>query len=325
MSDPKSKPLSPGRSDVRFDFVDRLPGNVPPVEQPPTSMFPFPPPVGPADATYYFPLPLEGCCPTGVFFPDGYGYPDKINVIIYFHGHKAGEFETIDQYWKGLHNIRLREDINATGKKVVLIAPTMGPAPGSGLNKDMGIFRNLGGGDGFLEEVRQWIGKYVPQYSSRKAIPGIGNIVLAGHSGAGGILLQQAKSMRSHICEVWGFDSMYGMGWRIIGKDKKNKNIYQKIDVPGGWRDTAASHSGIEIDTSGFFPTIRFRPATKFYFYWAGSSVHTNAQALAEKVKEWGLTNVTIEANVHTGGSWAVHFESITANFKKRVTAAQCF
>ena len=261
----------------------------------------------------------------GLLSDRDYNYPDKINVIVYFHGHKAGEFETIDQYWKGLHNIRLREDINESRKKVVLIAPTMGAKPGSGLNKDMGIFRNSGSGDEFLNEVARWIGRYVPRYSSRKVIPGIGNIVLAGHSGAGGILFQQAKTMRSHICEVWGFDSMYSMGFRIVGRTKLGKDMYQKIDVSGEWRDTATANNGIEFDTSGYFPVLRFRPATKFYFYWAGSSVKAHALELEAKLKEWNINNVKIEANVHTGGSWAVHFETITENFKKRVTAAQCF
>ena len=40
--------LKKTRTDVRFDFVDKLPTDVPPIEQPPTSLFPFPPPVGPA-------------------------------------------------------------------------------------------------------------------------------------------------------------------------------------------------------------------------------------------------------------------------------------
>src|SRR5262245_62445068 len=115
----QQKQSKPVRTDVRFDYVDKLPANVPPVEKQPTSLFPFPPPVGPAEATYYFPIPLDKCSPTGVFFPAGYGFPCTMNVIVYFHGHKLGEFETINQYWGGnLHDIRLREDINATGKQV---------------------------------------------------------------------------------------------------------------------------------------------------------------------------------------------------------------
>lgn len=76
----QSQTKPPARTDVRFDYVDKLPPGVPPVEKQPTSLFPFPPPVGPAEATYYFPIPLEGCNPTGVFFPIGYSFPCTMNV-----------------------------------------------------------------------------------------------------------------------------------------------------------------------------------------------------------------------------------------------------
>lgn len=36
-----------------------------------------------------------------------------------------------------MHGIRLRENINAAGKQVVLIAPTPGAKPGSGANDDI--------------------------------------------------------------------------------------------------------------------------------------------------------------------------------------------
>jgi hypothetical protein len=274
--------------------------------------------MGPAEVTYYFPIPFDKCNPTGVFFPAGYGFPGTINVILYFHGHKLGEFETINQYWSGnLHHIRFREDINDTGKQVVLIAPTMGAYPGSSLNADMGIFQQAGAGDTFLAEVAKWIGKYVPQYASRSLTPSIGNIVLAGHSGAGGILSQQAKTMKSPICEVWGFDSMYGQG-----KDPATKKA---IDVPGEWETTAESHAQPTPDISfeyGIIPTLKLRQATQFYFYWAGSGPGANSKDLQERVREAGLNNVHVEANVHTGALY--HFETLTANFKKRVAAARC-
>lgn len=322
MGDPRKPatraPQPPPRTDVRFDFVDKLPAGVPPVEYPPTSMFPFQV-LGPGTATYYFPIPLDRCNPTGVFFPEGFRFPDKINVILYFHGHKLGEFKTINQYWAGeLHSIRLRHDINEAGKQAVLIAPTLGEFPGSSLNPDMGIFRQPGGGDVFLAEVARWIRKYVPQYVAKQVTPQIGNIVLAGHSGAGGILSQQAKTMKSHICEVWGFDSMYGQGYEGQGKNAK------PIDVPGNWTKTATEHHTLEFDSLwGVIPLPKLRPTTRFFFYWAGTSPGANARDLQERVRKAGLSNVTIEANVHTGGKY--HFHTLTANFKKRVAAASCF
>jgi hypothetical protein len=322
MGDPKKARTSakPPSSAIGFDYRGKLPNGVPPVELPPTSMFPYQPKIGPGTATYYFPINMSKVSPTGVFFPANYAFPSTMNVILYFHGHKQGDFKTINQYWGGnLHNIRLREDINETGKQAVLIAPTMGEFPGSVLNPDMGIFRDPGGGDAFLGEVAQWIGKYVHQYRDKGITPGIGNVVLAGHSGAGGILSQQAKSMKSNVCEVWGFDSMYGQGY--IGKGKQAK----PIDVTGNWRDlaTASQQPTLEIDFVGILPVPKIKPSIKFWFYWAGGSPGTNSQLLQDKVKAAGLTNVHVEANGRLGGKF--HFDTITRNFKTRVAKASCF
>ena len=334
MTDPK-KSAPPARTDVRFDFVDKLPKNVPPIEQQPISLFPFPPPVGPAEATYYFPIQVmpKGNNATGVFFPSGFNFPNKINIILYFHGHKAGEFSTINEYWSGkLHNIRLREDINATGKQVVLIAPTLGAKPGSGINADMGIFGKAGGADDFLAEVVKWIGKYVPQYVTKKKDPEIGNIVLAGHSGAGGILSQQVKTMRSSICEVWGFDTLYGQGYRkSIANGKKKEEV---IDVAGEWLDSAFRHNSLEFELGSTWlaipiPIPKLRPTAQFYFYWVGPDdpVKGRSLDLQERVRKMGLHNVTVIESATVGGkkySWENHFGTVTINFRRRVAAARC-
>ena len=115
---------------------------------------------------------------------------------------------------------------------------------------------------------------------------------------------------------MWGFDSMYGEGWA----DKAHK---QAIDVAGNWVATAAKHQKIEIENVGIIPLPKLRPTTWFYFYWAGSGPGANAKDLQERVRKQGITNVTIEANAHVGGAY--HFETLTANFKKRVAAARCF
>jgi hypothetical protein len=310
MSVKTSSPKRPAQTDVRYDYVDTLPPGIPPVEKEPTSD-------GPGEATYYFPVPLDGCNPTGVFFPTGYSFPCTMNVILYFHGHMLGEFKTINEYWDGsLHDIRLREDINASGKQAVLIAPTLGEFPGRSLHKDMGIFSQAGAGDDFLAEVARWIGKYVPQYTARKLKPGIGNVVLAGHSGAGGILSRQAKTMQSRVCEVWGFDSMCGQASDPISK--------KPIDVADDWRETAAARHKLAFDNAwGLFPYPRPRPSTWFHFYWAEASSGVHSRDLQERARQWGLTNVTVEANTRLGGEY--HFDALTSNFKKRVAEARCF
>ena len=70
---------------------------------------------------------MDGCNPTGVFFPQKFGFKGDIDVILFFHGFKQDEFlkvKTIDYYWSGrFQDITLREDVNASGKSVVLILP----------------------------------------------------------------------------------------------------------------------------------------------------------------------------------------------------------
>lgn len=333
---PQKKPTKAAptpRTDARFDYVDKLPGSVPPIEHPFSASRPsdF---AGPAEATYYFPIPVmpTGDNATGVFFPRGFGFPDMLNVILYFHGHKAGEFKTINEYWSGkLHNLYLREDINATGKQVVLIAPTMGAAPGSSLNAGMGIFANPGAADDYLAEVVRWIGKYVPPYVKKGSAPKICNLVLAGHSGAGGILSQQVRTMRSRVCEVWGFDTMYGQGSRLI--DVRGKKRAVTIDVVGEWLESALSHHTIvgfqSIPGMLSIPIPQVCPTTQFYFYWVGHNdpVKGRTLELQRKVRERGLHNVEILESSRVssvGYDWENHFGTVTQNFKRRVAAAQC-
>jgi hypothetical protein len=280
-----------GHSGVHFDYADQLPCGVPPFEQNrPGSVTPFPGPAGageagPAEATYYFPIPRPGCNPTGVFFPFGFFFQPVIDVILYFHGFKLGEFQTINQYWKGgVHRIHLREDTNRSGKSVVLVAPTMGERPGSKNVGDMGIFARPAGADDFLAEVVRWIGKYVWQYASRRLTPSVRNVVLAGHSGAGVILGTQARGMTTPVREVWGFDSTYSQG----------KPFHR--DVVADWLAAA-----------------KLRPATKFFFYWGTSGPGGNAEALR------GHPSIKVEETVHD------HFGVLTRNFFKRVQAASCF
>lgn len=331
---PQRKPATP-RTDARFDYVNALPRNVPPIEQPFSASSPsdF---AGPAEATYYFPIevmPQGHDNATGVFFPAGFKFPDTINVILYFHGHKAGEFKTINEYWSGkLHNLYLREDINATGKQAVLIAPTMGAAPGSSINAGMGIFAKPGAADAYLAEVVKWIGKYVPQYVQNKKAPRVGNIVLAGHSGAGGILSQQVRTMHSPVCEVWGFDTMYGQGSRVIDVKGKKKEV--PIDVAGEWLESALSHHtlvGFQLAPGVIpIPIPKLRPTTQFYFYWVGHNdpVKGRSLDLQERLRKLGLQNVEILESARVSGKaydWDNHFGTVTQNFKRRVAAARCF
>lgn len=306
-------PSPPPRSDIRFPYLAQLPSNVSPIEAPFSQNYPSQV-IGPPTITYYFPIPLDGCNPTGVFFPEKFGFKKQIDVILFFHGFKQGEFlkiKTINYYWSGrFHDLTLREDVNASGKSVVLIAPMLGDRPGSVQQADMGVFRNPGGGDEFLEEVCEWMRDYVHQFNKQK--PSVRNVILAGHSGAGVILDIQARSMKANVCEVWGFDSLYGQG--AFGRD-----------VVQDWLTAA-----------------KLRPGARFHFS-STSETSGNALEIEKLARKNGLNTFSIEvfkgASASLPGkrspasrwnefmiahdsSW--HYETITKNFLTRLKSAGC-
>lgn len=218
-----SLPTCPATSSPPPDYSKQLPRGVPPVERAPTSMFPYQK-LGPADTTWYFPIDvgLRKFKVTGVFVPKNFTYSETVDIILYFHGNKLGEFSTINEYWQGnLHKILLREDLNGAGKGAVLVAPTLGENPGHGLsgNDDLGNFGKPGAAKAYLDEVVQWLGAYDPHYAIRPSGPGsntvkpvcpkVGKIILAGHSGGGSPIHVQMESLKASLCEIWCFDVVY--------------------------------------------------------------------------------------------------------------------
>jgi hypothetical protein len=308
-----------------LDYVKQLPAGVPALERPPSpggTVAPIVPkshgwkgplPNGPADITYYFPLPLMKNKPVAVFFPKGFfptqsrisPPPASIDVVLYFHGFKLGEFKHINKYLSGqLHGIQLREDINFNHKHPVLIAPTMGEYPGSASQpEDWMIFGKPGGVETFLAEVLRWIAKYVPEYSERCMAPIIRNLVLAGHSGAGAILSTQMMNIQRTVSEVWGFDSLYGGA----GPDIKKGVTVLDSGVVNDWVTLASANRN-----------------TKFFFHWGTSPLRANATKLDDIAKDPGLGNLKVMETKAPAGiatdSGEHHFAVLTENFSTRVS-----
>ena len=68
---------------------------------------------------------------TGIFIPENYVPQAEIDLILYLHGHKSsipGSDALIAQYWDGKKHpeFALREEVNASKKNVILVAPTLG-------------------------------------------------------------------------------------------------------------------------------------------------------------------------------------------------------
>ena len=173
---------------------------------------------------------------TGVYVPEKLSPRGKVNLILYLHGNKlrvVNAKDTIEEIWgkdagekTGKLVFPLREDLNESGKQFILIAPTLG-AQDQGIGE---IGTNL---DFYLEQVMLAL----VAYGGFPDLP-VGDIIIAGHSGAGGRMLALASgtnSYKNNIKEIWGFDTL------LKGTE-------------GDWRSWAVGHSS----------------QTKVYvYYWA--------------------------------------------------------
>jgi hypothetical protein len=90
--------------------------------------------------------------------------------------------------------------LNDSGKPFILIAPSLGI-------HDEGIHEIGDNLDFYLEQVMAAL----HAYGGFATQPQIGDIIIAGHSGAGGRMMALASSTNSYkdnIKEIWGFDTL---------------------------------------------------------------------------------------------------------------------
>lgn len=217
-----------------------LPKGVPEKEEPPTF---------PGAVTYYFPVNLGGYTgygkgsATGVFFPRNFALGTAtLDVVLFFHGDKQG-WRTVQDFWMpgNSHFIALREAINDSGKKLVLIAPTMGYDPDVSGNQTGTLDEHGKSADMLLDDVMLFMSLQMPQYQG-KPLPKVGKIIMAAHSAGGQTMLRQTMMMRKYIANIrgcWGFDCTYDwhttrpnvdnwIKWARFRGDVDNRIYYKK-------------------------------------------------------------------------------------------------
>lgn len=184
----------------------------------------------PPQLTLYVDIPLQirpvrAKSMTGIFMPDGFCPRPEIDLIVYLHGWKARSHKpwfSIDQYWKSLQFL-LREEVNKSQKNVILVAPTLGP------KNEPGSLLCSGGFDKFLTAVLEALKLHGP-YKNQPSTPSIRNIILACHSGSGGVMQKIAHgsdAAATKIRECWAFEPS-GLGdankwqtWAQSGSQRK--------------------------------------------------------------------------------------------------------
>ena len=167
---------------------------------------------------------------TGIFIPDGYGQARPWTSILYLHGFKADAIkrQAIDQYWdsRRFPYGALREGVNASGRNVVLVAPTLGS------RSEAGVCFRPGGLDAYLAQVLAALRAYGRH--RRAAPPRLSAISsLACHSGGGWPMRQLAGGSDralARLRECWGYDCTYNSGddafWAGWARARPNARVY---------------------------------------------------------------------------------------------------
>jgi hypothetical protein len=169
---------------------------------------------------------------TGVFVPESVKGQTKVNMIIYLHGNKVRVVHdeyTIEEIWGLAHEDKstrlvfpLREELSDSKKPFILVAPTLG-------KYEEGI-ADLGNNvDVYLNQVMEGLHEHAADIFP--AVPQVGDIIVAGHSGAGGSMLKVASNTNNYkdnVKEIWGFDTLLNgteENWRnwALGHSKTAK------------------------------------------------------------------------------------------------------
>jgi len=190
--------------------------------------------------TIYLPIQLNKTVlpKVGVFIPSSFQPSAAIDLIVYFHGQIGRDCKTypsefdkkgIEYYWNTPLFKCLREDLVASGKKAILIAPTFMPKLGRprGPSSDYGDLDKAGKFDFLVNET-------LTQLKKNGALPAdaqVGNIILSGHSGGGlpmQAILDAKNSLNTNVTECWGFECLYfgTSAWEKWLKANQNKYFH---------------------------------------------------------------------------------------------------
>ncbi|HEV8060155.1 MAG TPA: hypothetical protein VGP68_09795 [Gemmataceae bacterium] len=170
----------------------------------------------------YLPIPLGvpnvAAQSTGVFIPANYRVGKTIDLIVFLRGYDINRPKaatSVDEYWNSpqhpiLKSFLFREEINKSGKNVILAVPTLGPFA------DFGKLGDASGAREFLDCILDGLWRSGPHVGLSER-PTIRHLILAAHSGGGVPLRRIAQILgaddkyKDKLKECWGFDSIYGV------------------------------------------------------------------------------------------------------------------
>src|SRR5262245_6234213 len=169
----------------------------------------------PALMSLYLPIALDipgvPAQMTGVFVPDNYLIGKTIDLVVYLRGYdvnRPGTATSVSQYWNSpqdpvLRNFMLREEVNKSGKNVILAVPTLGPFA------EFGKLDNDADAKEFLTRILDGLWLMGPHVVLTNR-PTIRHLILAAHSGGGVPLRRLAKiygadgDLKGKLKDCWG-------------------------------------------------------------------------------------------------------------------------
>jgi hypothetical protein len=144
----------------------------------------------PPGLSLYLPIPLNvpnvKSQSTGVFVPEKYRAGEAVDLVLFLRGYDINRPKaatSVDEYWNSpkhpvLKSFLFREEVNTSGKNVILVVPALGPY------SDFGTLKDAGGVQKFLDHVLDGLVKEGP-HSGLKKPPAVRDLILAAHSGGG--------------------------------------------------------------------------------------------------------------------------------------------
>ena len=210
---------------------------------------------------------------TGIYVPAAFDPRQPVDAILYLHGITSnfpGAYAQTIDYWRAAklpnYDLRIREDINGSGKNVVLVAPSLGDNPYKYRND---LSSKNGGLDDYFTKVLAAINAYTIKKRFNAGPVTIRNLILAAHSAGGWQMLKIAMLNNpiygARISECWGFDCLYGKvvdAWRTWASKNSNKKLMVY------YQGTTAGNSTLLARNSTKLPNVFIKKSPAKNHYW---------------------------------------------------------
>ncbi len=163
-----------------------------------------------------------------MFIPKNFRVTDKVDFVVHFHGWGNTVAGTLEQY-------NLVQQFCDSGKNAILILPE---GPHNAPDSFGGKLENTNGFKVFMTEAMEklWASEFgrpagLPyRWGGAAAPPGVGSIILSGHSGGYHVMAGIVDRGGLPIKEAWLYDALYGNTENFVAWQQREKgrmvNIY---------------------------------------------------------------------------------------------------